>query len=216
MRERIGGRCIETFRDPHARDAGVRVREDERFLPMSSKVYDIPLRTLAGESTSLRTYAGHVLLIVNVASKCGLTPQYESLEKAFETQRERGLAILGFPCNQFLSQEPGTPDEIATFCSTTYGVQFPLFEKVDVNGEARHPLYHALVAAQPDALEKDDAFRQNLAKYGVKKEHAGDVFWNFEKFLVARDGSIVGRFAPDVTVDDAILHDAIERELAAT
>ena len=185
-------------------------------LTMSSTLYDIPVRTLAGEPTTLRAYAGHVLLIVNVASKCGLTPQYASLEKAFETQRERGLAVLGFPSNQFMAQEPGTPDEIATFCSTTYGVQFPLFEKIDVNGDARHPIYDALVAAQPDALEKDDSFRQNLAKYGVKKETPGDVFWNFEKFLVARDGSIVGRFAPDVTVDDAILHDAIERELAAT
>lgn len=183
---------------------------------MSSMLYDIPVRTLSGEPTSLRAYAGHVMLIVNVASKCGLTPQYESLEKAFEAKRDRGLAILGFPSNQFMSQEPGTADEIATFCSSTYGVQFPMFEKIDVNGEARHPLYEALVKAQPDAVEKDDSFRQNLAQYGVKQEHPGDVFWNFEKFLVARDGSIVGRFAPDVTVDDAILRDAIERELAAT
>ena len=180
---------------------------------MSTAIYDIPVRTLAGEPASLSTYAGKVLLIVNVASKCGLTPQYESLEKTFESRRERGLVVLGFPCNQFLAQEPGSSDEIAEFCTTNYGVTFPMFEKIDVNGAGRHALYRELVAEQPDAAEKDDAFRQNLAKYGVKKADPADIFWNFEKFLVSRDGRVVGRFAPDVTPDDPLLRDAIEREL---
>jgi glutathione peroxidase len=159
---------------------------------MASTLYDIPVRTLAGRDASLAEYAGKVLLIVNVASKCGLTPQYEGLERTFEAERERGLVVLGFPSNQFGAQEPGTSDEIASFCSTNYGVQFPMFEKIDVNGAGRHPLYRALIDAQP-----------------------GDVQWNFEKFLIARDGRVVARFAPAVTVDDPALRAAIERELEA-
>lgn len=181
---------------------------------MSTEIYDIPVRSLAGKPVSLRDYAGKVMLIVNVASKCGLTPQYESLERSFEALRERGFVILGFPCNQFMGQEPGSSDEIAAFCATTYHVLFPIFEKVDVNGEGRHPLYHALVDAQPEARFVDDAFRENMARYGVVPSTSGDIFWNFEKFLVARDGRIVARFGPDVTVDDAILREAIETELA--
>jgi glutathione peroxidase len=159
---------------------------------MSSSLYDIPLRTLDGRDASLADYAGKVLLIVNVASKCGLTPQYESLERAYEAERERGFVVLGFPSNQFGAQEPGSSDEIATFCSTTYGVTFPMFEKSDVNGDARQPLYRALIEAQP-----------------------GDITWNFEKFLVSRDGRVVGRFKPTATVDDPTLRAAIERELDA-
>ncbi len=162
---------------------------------MSETIYDITARTLAGRETSLREYAGKVVLIVNVASKCGLTPQYESLERTFESERERGLVILGFPSNQFGAQEPGTSEEIAAFCSTNYGVQFPMFEKIDVNGGARHPLYRLLVDAQPAGPR-------------------GDISWNFEKFLIARDGRIVARFAPAVSVDDSLLRDAIDRELA--
>lgn len=178
-------------------------------------MYDISLRTLAGEPTSLRRYAGKVLLIVNVASQCGLTPQYESLERTFESERERGLVVLGFPSNQFGAQEPGTSDEIATFCTTNYGVQFPMFEKIDVNGESRHPLYRALLEAQPQPLQKDDTFRKSLVEFGVTPEPPANVGWNFEKFLISRDGRVVGRFAPDITVDDPLLREAIERELAA-
>src|ERR1700719_2589359 len=143
-------------------------------------LYDIPVHTLQGEDSSLGAYAGKTLLVVNVASKCGLTPQYEGLERLQERYADRGFSVLGFPCNQFLGQEPGTPEEIATFCSTTYGVTFPLFEKIDVNGDDRHPLYEELTKA-PDG-----------------EGYTGDIRWNFEKFLVAPDGKVVARFAPQV------------------
>jgi glutathione peroxidase len=182
---------------------------------MATALFDIPVHRLDGAPDSLAPYRGSVVLVVNVASACGLTPQYESLEKAYETYRDRGFVVLGFPCNQFGAQEPGTSDEIATFCSTKYDVKFPLFEKIDVNGPARHPIYAMLVAEQPEAKETDDTFRKKLESYGVKPAKGGDVLWNFEKFLVARDGRVVGRFAPAVTVDDPLLRDAIERELGA-
>ncbi len=158
-------------------------------------LYDIPVRTLAGEPSSLADFRGRTVLVVNVASKCGLTPQYEGLEALHERYHDRGFSVVGFPCNQFQGQEPGTPEEIQTFCSTTYGVTFPLFEKIDVNGEQRHPVYAELVEVA-DA----DGYR-------------GDIRWNFEKFLVGPDGS-VWRFAPQVTPDDASLVAAIEDALA--
>lgn len=158
-------------------------------------IYDAPLRTLSGEPTSLDPYRGRPVLIVNVASRCGLTPQYEGLERLHEGYAERGFSVLGFPCNQFGAQEPGTPEEIQTFCSTTYGVTFPMFEKVEVNGEGRHPIYDELTTVA-------DA-----------EGYSGDVRWNFEKFLVSGDGS-VQRFAPQVTPEDPILVAAIEAALA--
>ena len=158
-------------------------------------IYDAPLRTLSGEPTSLEPYRGRPVLIVNVASKCGLTPQYEGLERLHEDYAERGFSVLGFPCNQFGAQEPGSPEEIQTFCSTTYGVTFPMFEKVEVNGEGRHPIYDELTAVA-------DA-----------EGYHGDVRWNFEKFLVTADGS-VQRFAPQVTPEDPILVAAIEAALS--
>ncbi|MGC8462816.1 MAG: glutathione peroxidase [Acidimicrobiales bacterium] len=159
------------------------------------KLPDVPLRTLGGEETSLDAFRGTALLVVNVASKCGLTPQYEGLERLQETYAGRGFTVLGFPCNQFAGQEPGSSEEIATFCSVTYGVTFPLFEKVDVNGEGRHPLYAALTAA-PD----DD---------GV----AGDVQWNFEKFVVSPEGEVRRRFRPTVDPEAAEVLAAIEAVL---
>lgn len=183
---------------------------------MSSTLYEIPVQRIEGTPATLAEYAGKVLLVVNVASACGLTPQYESLERAFESERDRGLVILGFPCNQFGAQEPGSNAEIAEFCSTKFAVKFPLFDKIDVNGPSRHPLYAALVEAQPEALEADDTFRKKLEGYGVKKAQDGDILWNFEKFLIARDGRVVGRFAPAVTIDDPLLREAIERELEVT
>src|SRR3984957_2010278 len=147
-------------------------------------IYDIPLHTLDGEPSSLAPYAGKTVLVVNVASKCGLTPQYEGLEKLQETYADRGFSVVGFPGNQFMGQEPGTAEEIAEFCSATYGVSFPLFEKIDVNGSHRHPIYDELTATS-DASGK-----------------SGDVEWNFEKFLVAPSGEIVGRFRPTVTPQD--------------
>ncbi|WP_207842394.1 glutathione peroxidase [Williamsia soli] len=155
---------------------------------------NIPLRTLSGESTSLAAFAGPVL-VVNVASKCGLTPQYAGLEKLAKDYRERGLTVVGVPCNQFMGQEPGTAEEIETFCSTTYGVTFPLLEKTDVNGADRHPLYAELTQAE-------DA-----------EGTAGDIQWNFEKFLLDADGAVVGRFRPRTEPDSAEVVGAIEKVL---
>ncbi|MFJ1703880.1 glutathione peroxidase [Kitasatospora sp. NPDC088346] len=160
-------------------------------------LYDIPLRTLAGEPTSLADHKGKALLLVNVASKCGLTPQYAGLERLQQRYADRGFTVLGFPCNQFAGQEPGTEEEIQTFCSTTYGVSFPLFEKVEVNGGDRHPLYARLT-------EVADA-------EGV----AGDVQWNFEKFLLAADGTVAGRFRPRTEPEADELVAAIEAQLPA-
>ena len=178
-------------------------------------IQDIPVKTIDGRETSLGAYQGRVLLVVNVASRCGLTPQYEALEALFEAHREQGFSVLGFPCNQFLGQEPGGESEIAAFCQAKYGVEFPLFSKVEVNGPGRHPLYAALLEAAPEALAKPDStMRERLAKHGVHPP-AGDVMWNFEKFLIGRDGEVVARFAPDVTPDDPLVVEAIERHLAA-
>jgi glutathione peroxidase len=180
-----------------------------------STVYDIPVEKIDGTPAALREFAGSVLLVVNVASKCGLTPQYEGLEKLYKAQRDRGLVVLGFPANDFGAQEPGTNDEIAQFCATSFAVDFPLFSKISVARETRHPLYRELIAAQPKATEKPDGeFRKKLAGYGITQADPSDVFWNFEKFLIARDGTVVGRFAPDIAADDPLLLDAIEKELA--
>jgi glutathione peroxidase len=160
-------------------------------------LFDIPVHTLGGEDASLGDFAGKTLLVVNVASKCGLTPQYEGLERLQKTYGDRGFSVVGFPSNQFMGQEPGTAEEIQQFCSTTYGVSFPLMEKIDVNGEERHPIYAELTAA-PDA-----------------EGTAGDITWNFEKFLVSGSGEIIGRFRPQVEPEDPALVSAIEAALPA-
>ncbi len=177
-------------------------------------LYDIPLRRIDGTPTSLGDFRGRVLLLVNVASQCGLTPQYTALEKLYETYRDRGLEVLGFPANEFGAQEPGTNDEIQQFCTSNFGVQFPMFEKIVVKGEGIHPLYRALTELQPQADDLGDGtFRQKLAGYGIKQEQPSDVLWNFEKFLVGRDGNVIGRFAPSVTPDNPGLVRAIESAL---
>ena len=158
-------------------------------------IYDIPVKTLAGEDSTLGALAGKTLLVVNVASKCGLTPQYTALEELHERLAPRGFSVVGFPCNQFGGQEPGTADEIEQFCSTTYGVTFPMFEKIEVNGPGRHPVYDSLTAV-PDA---DGA--------------AGDIQWNFEKFLIGPDGSVVALFRPRTVPDDPEVLSAIESNL---
>ena len=157
-------------------------------------IFDAPIHTLAGEPTSLAEYEGKALLIVNVASKCGLTPQYTGLEELPKRYEDRGFSVLGFPCNQFMGQEPGSAEEIQTFCSTTYGVTFPLFEKIDVNGDDRHPIYTELTAVA-------DA-----------EGNAGDVAWNFEKFLISPIGQIT-RFRPQVEPESPELVEAIEAQL---
>jgi glutathione peroxidase len=159
-------------------------------------VYDSDLSALDGSPDVLSAARDKVTLLVNVASKCGLTPQYEQLEQLQGRFAEQGFTVLGVPCNQFLEQEPGSADEIATFCSTTYGVTFPLSEKIEVNGDGRHPLYATL----SEVADVDDG-------------HTGDIRWNFEKFLIGRDGEVVARFAPTVVPDDPKVLEAIESAL---
>lgn len=175
----------------------------------------IPLTRIDGQPDSLAAHAGKVLLIVNVASKCGLTPQYEGLEKLYQQYAGQGFAVLGFPANDFGAQEPGSDEEIAGFCSLNYGVSFPLFTKADVTGPAKQPLYAALTAARPDKVGPAAEFRERLKGYGMTPTEDPEVLWNFEKFLVGRDGQVIGRFAPGVTPDDPALVGAIEAALAA-
>ncbi|MHC5350428.1 glutathione peroxidase [Metapseudomonas furukawaii] len=179
---------------------------------MTQTIYDIPLKTIEGTSLTLDRFKGKVLLVVNVASKCGLTPQYEGLEKLYEDKREAGLEVLGFPANDFREQEPGSDEEIKAFCSLNYAIQFPLFSKITVTGEDRHPLYRLLTEAQPHTIG-EGPMRERLKGYGIEPMPAPAVLWNFEKFLVNRDGQVIGRFAPDVGADDPRLLQAVEAEL---
>jgi glutathione peroxidase len=158
-------------------------------------LYDIPINRLDGTSSSLADFEGKAVLVVNVASKCGLTPQYETLEKLQQQYGDQGFSVVGFPSNEFLGQEPGTPEEIQEFCSVTYGVSFPLMEKIEVNGENRHPIYAELTAATDEAGD------------------AGDIQWNFEKFLLSPTGEVVGRFRPTVSPDAPEIVGAIEANL---
>lgn len=178
-----------------------------------SNLYDIPVKRIDGTDATLAAYRGKVLLVVNVASKCGLTPQYEGLEQLYQDKRAQGLEVLGFPANNFKEQEPGTDAEIQQFCSLSYDVHFPLFSKISVKGADQHPLYSTLTRAQP-AAANDEAFRERLKGYGIDTGAPGEVLWNFEKFLVSRQGEVVGRFAPDMTANDPRLVQAIETELA--
>lgn len=180
---------------------------------MTDTLYDIPLRRIDGSHATLADYRGRVLLIVNVASKCGLTPQYTGLEALYRQKHPQGLEVLGFPANNFMSQEPGTEAEIADFCSLTYDVTFPMFAKISVAGAVKHPLYDLLTHEKPEATGSGP-MRDNLVKAGIPLTPPGEILWNFEKFLVGRDGRIVERFAPDVTADDPRVVDAIDRELA--
>jgi glutathione peroxidase len=159
--------------------------------------YDHPINRLDGTPADLTEYKDKALLIVNVASRCGLTPQYAGLQQLQSQYSDRGFTVLGFPCNQFLGQEPGSAEEIATFCATSYGVDFPLMEKIEVNGDDRHPIY------------------DELTKVSDAEGHSGDIRWNFEKFVVAPGGDKVVRFSPMVTPEDAELVNAIEDALPA-
>ncbi|MGP8251852.1 MAG: glutathione peroxidase [Terracidiphilus sp.] len=182
---------------------------------MSADIYSIPLEKITGEPASLADFKGKVLLVVNVASKCGLTPQYEGLEKLYELYRGQGLVVAGFPANDFKQQEPGANDEIQSFCSLNYGVQFPLFSKIAVLGPSKHPLYSSLTAAQPKAISVNEVpFREKLKGYGIETLPEPEILWNFEKFLVSRNGEVVARFSPDTQPDAPQLVAAIEAELA--
>ncbi|MCP2336240.1 glutathione peroxidase [Actinomadura rupiterrae] len=161
-------------------------------------VFDVEIDGLRGGSADLGQYRGKAVLVVNVASKCGLTPQYAGLERLQERYAGRGFTVLGVPCNQFMGQEPGTAEEIEQFCSTTYGVTFPMTEKIEVNGDGRHPLYGQLV----DVADAEG--------------HTGDIRWNFEKFLIAPDGSVAARFSPQTEPESDELVSAIEKTLPAS
>ena len=181
---------------------------------MNAIIYDIPVHTLQGDESSLGEFAGKTLLVVNVASKCGLTPQYEGLEKLYERFKGQGLVIAGFPANDFKEQEPGTESEIAQFCSLNYGVDFPMFSKITVVGADKHPLYAALIKAQPAAVSVNNpSWREKLTGWGVPTLEEPELLWNFEKFLVSRSGEVVKRFAPDTAPDAPELVAAIEAQL---
>src|SRR5581483_6188633 len=158
-------------------------------------IYDVPIHALDGSPADLHDYADKTVLLVNVASKCGLTPQYTGLERIHEKYADRGFSVVGFPCNQFMGQEPGTPEEIRKFCSTEYNVTFPLTEKIDVNGAQRHPVY------------------AELTRTADAEGHDGDIRWNFEKFLVDADGNAIARFAPQVDPESPEVVGAIEKAL---
>ncbi|WP_206244096.1 glutathione peroxidase [Novosphingobium terrae] len=174
----------------------------------------VALTRLDGSGDSLANHAGKVLLVVNVASQCGLTPQYEGLEALYTTYRDQGFEVLGFPANDFGNQEPGSAEEISEFCKVNYGVSFPLFAKAPVSGEDKQPLYAALTAAEPIKQGPADEFRTKLKSYGITPNEDPEVLWNFEKFLISRDGQVVSRFAPVVGPNDPLLVDAIKDELA--
>ena len=184
---------------------------------MPTPIYDIPVRRIAGADASLREFKGQVVLIVNVASKCGLTPQYEGLEKLYEQYRGQGLVIAAFPANDFAGQEPGTNGDIQTFCKTSFGVQFPLFERITIVGPQKHPLYRALIEARPQAESSAAVpFRDQLQGYGMTPNPEPEVLWNFEKFLLSRKGEVVKRFSPDTAPDDPALVGAVVAELGRT
>jgi glutathione peroxidase len=179
----------------------------------TSAILDVPMERIDGTPASLAEYQGKVLLIVNVASQCGFTPQYEALETLYEKNGERGLVVCGFPANDFGAQEPGSDDEIHSFCQSRFGVEFPMYSKIAVAGAERHPLYNALVLSAPETKGDTTELRQHLVEFGVEPTSPPEVLWNFEKFLVGRDGKVVARFAPDVVPDDPMLLDAIEAEI---
>lgn len=178
-------------------------------------VYNFDVKKISGEATSLNAYKGKVMLVVNVASKCGLTPQYEGLEKLYKNYREKGLEVLGFPANEFLAQEPGSNSEIQEFCTMNYGVDFPMFEKIIVKGEGQHPLYNYLTTTKPSATMKEGGtLITRLKDKGLLSGKENDIKWNFEKFLVNKKGEVVDRFSPELDPMDPVIVKAVERELA--
>ena len=178
---------------------------------MTASIYDVPFSRADGSTTSLREYANRVLLIVNVASKCGFTRQYDGLEALYRSYRDQGLVVLGFPANDFGAQEPGTDTEIQEFCRLTYGVEFPVFAKIAVKGPDKHPLYRALIEAQPQAAFKPDS---PLLARRRGAPVAGEVGWNFEKFLIDREGIVVARYGSDTEPQDEAIVGPVRKLLA--
>lgn len=179
-----------------------------------SQIQDIPLTRIDGAFDTLGDHRGKVLLIVNVASKCGLTPQYEGLESLYRRYRDEGFEVLGFPANDFMGQEPGTNEEIVDFCQVNYNVSFPLFAKADVTGPAIQPLYKALIAACPTRQGESEEMRKGLRGHGITPTEDPEVLWNFEKFVIGRNGEVAGRFSPNMQPEDMALIGTIEVELA--
>jgi glutathione peroxidase len=183
-------------------------------------IFDIPVHRITGEGASLADYRGKVLLVVNVASKCGLTPQYDALEKLYSRFKDSGFVVCGFPANDFGTQEPGSNEDIQTFCRSTFGVDFPMFSKIPVTGPDTHPLYKSLIAEKPKAIGPTrDGFREKLNGF-LKNNHNGattnpepGILWNFEKFLIDRNGKVAARFSPEVLPDDPAVVTAIESAL---
>ncbi len=182
---------------------------------MANKLYEIPVRRIDGTETTLGEFEGKTLLLINVASKCGLTPQYAGMESLYKEYKDKGFEVLGFPANNFKGQEPGTNEEIKDFCESNYDVTFPLFEKISVIGEDQHPLYSYLTSEKSEAdIANGGEFEEKLRAFGHTREKADDLLWNFEKFLIAKDGSVAARIAPDVTAEDERVVAALEAELA--
>jgi glutathione peroxidase len=181
---------------------------------VTSAIEAIPLKTIKGEPATLADFAGKVRLVVNVASKCGLTPQYAGLESLYRARRDAGLVVLGFPANDFAGQEPGSDEDIQTFCSTQYDVTFPMFAKLVATGPDKHPLYSALTSAAPAPVKSDEGMRERLASHGIAPNARPDLLWNFEKFVIGRDGAVIARFSPDTAADDPALLEVIEAALA--
>ena len=177
---------------------------------MPTSLPEIPLTRIDGSAGSLGDYAGNVLLVVNVASKCGLTPQYEGLESLYRTYRDRGFTVLGFPANDFKGQEPGSEADISEFCRSVYGVEFPMFAKIKVTGPDKHPLYRALLEAQPNTEFEESS---SSLKQSPEEGSANEIHWNFEKFLIDRSGTVIRRFAPDTKPESKAVVGAIETAL---
>lgn len=181
---------------------------------MNSKLSQIEFNLANGKSTTLSAYGDKVIMVVNVASKCGLTPQYEGLEKIYEKYKDKGFVVIGFPANEFAGQEPGTNEEIQQFCQGTFGVKFPVAAKLVVKGEGQHPLFKLLTEEKPVATMKPGGtLEARLREKGLLSGKAGDIMWNFEKFLLNRKGEVVERFAPDITPEDQEVISAIEAAL---
>lgn len=181
---------------------------------MANEIYEIPLKTIDGAETNLSGYKDKVLLVVNVASKCGLTPQYEGLQKLYDDYHAKGFEVLGFPANNFMGQEPGTESEIKDFCDTNFNVKFPLFSKISVKGDDQNPLYKYLTETKPETDVSDGEFEAKLKGYGSVRSTPSEILWNFEKFLVSKNGEVAARFAPDVTAEDERLIARVEEELS--
>jgi glutathione peroxidase len=180
-----------------------------------SEIYNFKVNQIDGKEIALNEFQGKVMLVVNVASKCGLTPQYEGLESLYKQYRDQGLVVLGFPANEFLGQEPGTNQEVQAFCTLNYGVDFPMFQKIVVKGEGQHPLYSYLTEMKPEAVLKTDSkLMPRLKEKGLLSGSPSDIKWNFEKFLVNKKGEITERFSPDIDPMDPLIVDAVKRALA--